>query len=103
MSYGLILSILRHLPAEEGMKVYEMADHPILRMLEQGMNVSINSDDPAYFGGYLIDNFLAVDQALGMSRKEAALLARNSIVASFVDPDRKAHLLSRLPIRELQS
>ena len=86
------------------LKVYDkMANHPILRMLEQGMNVSINSDDPAYFGGYLIDNFMAVDQALGMSRREAALFARNSIVASFVDPDRKAHLLARLPMREIQS
>lgn len=86
------------------LKVYQhMAEHPILHMLDQGMNVSINSDDPAYFGGYLVDNFMAVNQALGMSRKDAALLARNSISASFVDPQRKAQLLARLPIEDIRS
>lgn len=86
------------------LKVYQqMTEHPILEMLEQGMNVTINSDDPAYFGGYLVDNFMAVDEALGMTRKQAALLARNSIAAAFVDPQRKAQLLARLPMRELRS
>ena len=80
-----------------------MSDHPILQMLDQGMNVSINSDDPAYFGGYLVDNFMAVDKALVMSRKQAALLARNSISAAFLDPQRKAQLLARLPLEELHA
>jgi len=86
------------------LKVYtNMSKHPILQMLDQGMNVSINSDDPAYFGGYLVDNFMAVDQALGMSRKQAALLARNSISAAFLDPQRKAQLLARLPLQEIRA
>lgn len=86
------------------LRVYErMTEHPVLQMLDLGMNVSINSDDPAYFGGYLIDNFMAVDQAIGMSRREAALLARNSISASFVDPQRKAQLLAKLPLRDLRN
>lgn len=81
----------------------EMVEHPVLQMLDQGFNVSINSDDPAYFGGYLVDNFMAVDEAKGMSRKQAVLLARNSLSASFLDPQRKAQLLARLPLRELQN
>jgi len=86
------------------LKVFNsMSDHPILQMLDQGMNVSINSDDPAYFGGYLVDNFMAVDKALVMSRKQAALLARNSISAAFLDPQRKAQLLARLPLEELHA
>jgi len=86
------------------LKVFEkMCDHPILQMLDQGMNVSINSDDPAYFGGYLVDNFMEVDKALEMSRKHAALLARNSITAAFLDPQRKAQLLARLPLEEIRS
>lgn len=86
------------------LKVFNhMAEHPVLRMLDQGMNVTINSDDPAYFGGYLLDNFMAVDQAIGMSRREAALLARNSIAASFLDPARKAQLLAKLPLRDLRN
>jgi len=80
-----------------------MIDHPVLQMLDQGFNVSINSDDPAYFGGYLIDNFMAVDKVQGMSRKQGVLLARNSISSSFADPQRKAQLLARLPLREIQS
>jgi adenosine deaminase len=55
------------------------------RLLEAGLCVTVNSDDPAYFGGYLLENYLAVQRALGLTRAQLATLARNSIEASFLD------------------
>jgi adenine deaminase len=61
--------------------------HNIKRLLERGVCVTVNSDDPAYFGGYLLENYLAVQRGLGLSRNQLVLLARNSIEASFLaDP-----------------
>lgn len=77
--------------------VYQrMEDHPLMKMLDRGLNVLINSDDPAYFGGYLLDNFRAVHSALRVNRQQAAQLARNSLNASFLNEARKAELLGRL-------
>jgi len=63
-----------------------MADHNLKTLLEKGLCVTVNSDDPAYFGGYLQDNYLAVAEALSLTRAQLAQLARNSIEASFLDP-----------------
>jgi len=64
------------------LKVYQhMREHPILKMLEQGALVTVNSDDPAYFGGYVTENFVALQQALGMSQAQAERLAENSFKA----------------------
>ena len=57
-------------------------------MLEQGLLVTVNSDDPSYFGGYVNENFLAIQQALGLTESDIATLARNSFLASFM-PDRE--------------
>jgi len=54
------------------------------------------SDDPAYFGGYLVDNYLAVSTALGLSRTDLAALARNSITGSLLPAARRAKLLAEL-------
>ncbi len=79
------------------LKVFSrMADHNIGRLLEQGLCVTVNSDDPAYFGGYVLANYLAVAEALSLSRAQIAQLARNSITASFLDEPSKQHWLSRL-------
>ncbi|AUL46311.1 adenosine deaminase [Bordetella trematum] len=59
-----------------------LAEHPILKMLERGLNVSVNSDDPAYFGGYVGDNFVALHEHLGMTRGQAGRLAENSLAAA---------------------
>ena len=67
----------------------QMADHNLKSLLTQGLCVTVNSDDPAYFGGYLHDNFLAVAEALALTRGQLAQLARNSIEASFIDPQSK--------------
>ena len=60
-----------------------MEDHPLKTMLAKGLNVTINSDDPAYFGGYVNENYLAVAEALSLTREELEQLARNSFEASF--------------------
>ncbi|MDY0205252.1 MAG: adenosine deaminase [Pseudomonas sp.] len=64
------------------LRVYQnMSEHPILQMLEQGAMVTVNSDDPAYFGGYLTDNFQALHTGLGMTQQQAQRLAENSLNA----------------------
>jgi adenosine deaminase len=65
----------------------DIESHNLKRLLEQGLCVTINSDDPAYFGGYLLENYLAVQQGLDLSKSDLILLARNSLEASFLsDP-----------------
>ena len=64
------------------LRVYQnMSEHPILQMLEQGAMVTVNSDDPAYFGGYLTENFQALHTGLGMTQQQAQRLAENSLHA----------------------
>jgi adenosine deaminase len=63
-----------------------LESHNLKRLLERGLCVTVNSDDPAYFGGYLLENYLAVEEALALSREHLVLLARNSIEASFLEP-----------------
>ncbi|GAB7069245.1 adenosine deaminase [Mycobacterium hodleri] len=76
--------------------VDDIADHPLSAMLRRGLNVSVNSDDPAYFGGYLDDNVRAVRDALGLDEAALTTLARNSVTASFADDARKAELLAEI-------
>ncbi|MDB6011853.1 MAG: adenosine deaminase [Gammaproteobacteria bacterium] len=69
-------------------------DHNIKRLLERGLCVTVNSDDPAYFGGYLLENFVAIERGLGLTQAELATLARNSFEASFLEPADKRHWLA---------
>jgi adenosine deaminase len=71
-----------------------LADHPLPAMLDAGLLVSVNSDDPAYFGGYLDDNVRAVQDAFGLTPDQVATLAANSIAASFLPDAEKARLLN---------
>jgi adenine deaminase len=71
-------------------------DHPIDRMLAQGLKATINSDDPAYFGGYVADNFRAVARARNLSRADLVQLARNSLTGSFLSPAAIAEHCARL-------
>jgi adenosine deaminase len=66
-----------------------MQDHNLKRLLDRGVCVTVNSDDPAYFGGYLAENYLAAHRGLGLSAGDIAQLARNSIQASFLPEVRK--------------
>jgi adenosine deaminase len=67
-----------------------MAEHPLRRMLNAGLRVTVNSDDPAYFGGYMTENFTAVQAALALSRDDILQLARNAVDGSFLDAAGKA-------------
>lgn len=67
------------------LKVFDtMAQHNVLKLLKEGLKVSLHSDDPAYFGGYLNDNFIALYEAQGMTMRQAAKLAKNSFKSSFL-------------------
>jgi adenine deaminase len=68
----------------------DLAQHNLGQMLERGLCVMLNSDDPAYFGGYLNDNYVQIFAALGLNASHAYQLACNSFEASFVSPDQKA-------------
>lgn len=59
----------------------DMSQHNILELLEQGLKVTVNSDDPAYFGGYVTENFMALHDSLGMTEQQARRLAQNSLDA----------------------
>ncbi|HEU4826511.1 MAG TPA: adenosine deaminase, partial [Dongiaceae bacterium] len=63
------------------------------RMLDAGLTVTINSDDPAYFGGYVNENFASVGAALGLSLAELTTIARNGFAASFMPEDEKQRAL----------
>ncbi|MFE9374667.1 adenosine deaminase [Streptomyces sp. NPDC006711] len=64
-----------------------LEEHPLAAMMDTGLLCTVNSDDPAYFGGYVGDTFHAVREALGLGRERLRELARNSFVASFLDDD----------------
>jgi adenosine deaminase len=69
---------------------------PVKRMLGEGLCVTVNSDDPAYFGGYMADNYCAVRDGLGFSREEFRAVAENSFKASFLSEGEKKSLLEKL-------
>ncbi len=75
--------------------VPDLAAHPIRALLEAGVQVTVNSDDPAYFGGYVAANYAAL-LPLGFSAADLAGLARTSVRASFAGADRKAELLAEV-------
>lgn len=66
-----------------------VAEHPLKRLLDAGLCVTVNSDDPSYFGGYVNDNYLACQQAFGLSRQDLAQLARNSFEAAFIPQEQR--------------
>ncbi len=75
------------------LKVFEsMSEHTILTMLELGLNVCVNSDDPSYFGGYITENFNELSKHLSLSKKQAKQLVENSINGSFASKLRKKEI-----------
>jgi len=72
----------------------DMKDHPARAMLEAGLRVTVNSDDPAYFGGYIGENFRQLDAALGLTDDELATMARNGFDAAFVAESERAAALA---------
>ncbi|MHB8148053.1 MAG: adenosine deaminase, partial [Vulcanimicrobiaceae bacterium] len=76
--------------------VPSLAAHPLKRMLEAGLVVTINSDDPAYFGGYIGANFAQTIDALNLTQDEVVTLVRNSFEASFIDDALRQRYLARI-------
>lgn len=76
--------------------VDDLAAHPIDRMLAAGLKATVNSDDPAYFGGYVLDNYRAVAEARGLTRADLVQLAKNSFSGSFLPPEEVAQHLAAI-------
>lgn len=73
-----------------------LEDHNLKQLLDLGLCVTINSDDPAYFGGYITENLLASQKALGLTRHDIYTLTRNAFEASFLGADKKQRLIAEL-------
>lgn len=73
-----------------------MADHPLPQMLEKGLKVSVHSDDPAYFGGYMDANFASLMESFNFSTEQLATLASNSFESTFLDEASKQELLAEV-------
>lgn len=77
-------------------RVDDMRNHPLKVMMDKGLFVTVNSDDPSYFGGYVNENYGAVQDALGLTDADLVTLARNSFEASFLERSEKDALLARI-------
>lgn len=73
--------------------VKDLKQHNLKKLLDWGLCVTVNSDDPAYFGGYIADNFIAVQQSLGLDRKDIQRLVKNAFHAAFLSHDEKKKFL----------
>jgi adenine deaminase len=76
--------------------VDDLAKHPLRQMLDKGLMVTVNSDDPAYFGGYVNQNYRAVSDALGLGRDEIVTIVRNGVQASLMTPSEKNEALAEI-------
>ncbi|NKB76794.1 MAG: adenosine deaminase [Gammaproteobacteria bacterium] len=76
--------------------VDSMEDHPIKKMLDHGLRATVNSDDPAYFGGYMNENYYAIVDSLNLGKEDIITLAKNSIESTFTTQQRKQDLLEEL-------
>jgi adenosine deaminase len=74
----------------------DLGTHPLKRLLDAGVRVTVSSDDPAYFDGYLAANYAAAQHALGLTRADIVALARNSITASWLPAARRSQLLAEI-------
>ncbi len=73
--------------------VKNLQNHTLKKKLDLGMLVSVNSDDPSYFGGYVNENFIAISEALDLNKNEIRTLAKNSFISSFLPKDKKKYYL----------
>lgn len=76
--------------------VKDLKGHPLKKMMKKRLLVTINSDDPAYFGGYVNENYLKITKALGLTKKDLYTLAKNSFQASFLKDEEKQVLIEKL-------
>ena len=73
-----------------------MAEHNLKKLLQSGLCATINSDDPAYFGGYIGENFLQSQRALNLSADDIYALAKNAFTASFLSHEEKVRYIAEL-------
>ncbi len=90
---GLTLCPLSNLKLQV---VKDLKNHPIKKMLDLGLKVTVNSDDPAYFGGYMNENFIAIQKALNLNNDDLFALTQNAIDVSFADDNRKQEMRKQL-------
>jgi len=76
--------------------VDDLKNHPMRKMLDAGLKATMNSDDPAYFGGYMNENFLQLTEALNLTKDEVVTLARNGFEAAFIPEDQKQVMIDKL-------
>lgn len=76
--------------------VNDLAEHPLKKMLQKNLMVTINSDDPAYFGGQVDENFLQLAEAIDLSKEDVYKVARNSFLSSFIEDTYKTELLEKI-------
>lgn len=74
----------------------DIKEHPLKKMLDKGLFVTVNSDDPAYFGGYVNENYVAAGEGLSLSREDLYIIAKNSFQASFIGQDEKDLMIKKL-------
>lgn len=75
--------------------VHDLKEHPLRMMMDRNLLVTINSDDPAYFGGYVNENFIAITKALNLTKEDVRKLAVNSFKASFLNEKEKSSMIAR--------
>ena len=76
--------------------IKDLKDYPLKEMIEKGLLVTINSDDPAYFGGYMNENYIRITNALDLTKKNITKLAKNSVKASWLSKQKKEELLLQI-------
>ncbi|MBT3180593.1 MAG: adenosine deaminase [Candidatus Marinimicrobia bacterium] len=76
--------------------VDDLKDHPLLQLMDSGLMVTLNSDDPAYFGGYMNENYIEIASALNLSKKQITELAKNSFISSFLLDDEKEQMIQKV-------
>ena len=76
--------------------VNDLKDHPLLKLMEAGLMVTINSDDPAYFGGYMNENYTQIASALNLTKKQITQLAKNSFKSSFLSKSEKEKMIKQV-------
>ena len=78
--------------------VDDLKDHPVPEMLRRGLHVTLNSDDPAYFGGYVNQNYMQLAQAVGLTRDQVTRMAKNSFEGSFLPDYQKAARIAEVEV-----
>ncbi len=76
--------------------VRDLRDHPIAKMMDRGLLVTVNSDDPAYFGGYMNENYLGIAEALDLSKEQITKLAKNGFTASWLPEEEKTRRIQEI-------